>query len=577
MTIRSVWPAAALPPAVKVTLAVCAFVTLSANGSFFAGALRDRAFTAPSTWGFALALVVGVFALHLLLMALMFAMLPQRLHKLGLASVLALSASAGYFVRQYGVVLDPGMLQNVLHTDVAEARELFSGTFALHLLLYALLPLALLWRTPMPPVPWRRALAWRVLLPVAAALLAVACVLAIFQPLSALMRNQRSLRYALTPANVVWSLASVAQRRFVTPPGARQAIGLDAQPGPAMTLAVRPRVLVLVVGETARAANWGLNAGTRPGEAQPRQTTPELARLPVLNFARTTACGTSTEVSLPCMFAPVGRRDYDEARIKHSESLLHVLDRAGVRVHWRDNQSGCKGVCDGLPGDEVAALNVAGLCNDGRCFDEGLVADLDDRLRVLARSAAAAPGAAPSTQIWVLHMLGSHGPSYFRRYPPAFERFKPTCTSDELRGCTEQQIANAYDNSLLYTDHVLATAIRTLQAHAGAVDSALVFASDHGESLGEAGLFLHGMPYAIAPDVQKEVPFVMWVGDGFAAGIGLNLACLQTRATVPAAHDHLFHTVLSLLDVRSALYERSFDLSDGCRNTATAALPTKQR
>jgi lipid A ethanolaminephosphotransferase len=408
--------------------------------------------------------------------------------------------------------------------------------------------------------------------PIGAALLAVACLLSIFQPFSALMRNQRSLRYMLTPANVMWSLGAVVQRRLAQPPGERQAIGLDAAAGPAMTAAKRPRVLVFVVGETARAANWGLNGPRADGSV--RQTTPELSRLQVLNFPDTTACGTSTEVSLPCMFAPIGRRDYDETRIKRSESLLHVLARAGVKVHWRDNQSGCKGVCAGLPADEVASLNVAGLCTGERCLDEGLVGDLDERLRALAK-ANGGPSPVPGTQIWLLHMLGSHGPSYFRRYPPAFERFTPTCTSDDLRGCAVEHIANAYDNSLLYTDHVLATAIRTLQSHAGAVDGALMFVSDHGESLGEAGLFLHGMPYPIAPDVQKKVPFVMWLGEGFAAGIGLNLVCLQARSSKPAAHDHLFHTVLSLLDVRTALHEAAFDLTDGCRPPAATAAPAK--
>jgi lipid A ethanolaminephosphotransferase len=259
-------------------------------------------------------------------------------------------------------------------------------------------------------------------------------------------------------------------------------------------------------------------------------------------------------------------------RIQFSESLLHVVARAGVKVHWRDNQSGCKGVCAGLPGDEVAALNVAGLCTGGRCFDEGLVADLDERLRALVKTAPTR-GAAP-TQIWVLHMLGSHGPAYYRRYPPAFERFTPACSSDELRGCSVQSIVNAYDNSLLYTDHVLATAVRTLQSRAGAVDAALMFVSDHGESLGEAGLFLHGMPYQIAPDVQKKVPLVLWFGEGFAAGIGLDLACLRARSEKPAAHDHLFHTVLSLLDVRTALHEAAFDLTDGCRAKAVASAAT---
>ena len=570
-----------LPQSVRVLLAVCAFITLSANSGFFAAALRDRDIATPSTWGFALALAVGVFALHLLLASIAWLVLPQRAFKAVLALMLVLAAVAGYFVRQYGVVLDPGMLENVVNTDMAETRELLSGTFALHLLLYAAVPLALLWRTPMPLLPWRRAWVWRLLLPVLAAVLTAGALLSMFQPFSALMRNQKSLRYQLTPANVVWSLGAVAQRRLATPPGARQAIGIDAVAGPVMAAAPRPRVLLLVIGETARAANWGLNAA-KPGLAgnSARDTTPELARLPVLNFSDATACGTSTEVSLPCMFAPVGRRDYDEARIRNSESLLHVLARAGVHVHWRDNQSGCKGVCQGLPGDEVAALNIAGLCSGGRCLDEGLVADLDERLRALQRNDGKNGGnggnggngtLGKDTYVWVLHMLGSHGPSYFRRYPPAFEHFTPVCKSDELRGCAPAEIANAYDNSLRYTDHVLATAVRTLQAHAASVDAAMLFVSDHGESLGEAGLFLHGMPYPIAPDVQKRVPWVMWFGEGFAAGLALDLACLRNKNAAPVAHDHLFHTVLGMVDVRTSVHEPAWDLINGCRNPPVAA------
>ena len=181
------------------------------------------------------------------------------------------------------------------------------------------------------------------------------------------------------------------------------------------------------------------------------------------------------------------------------ESLLHVLARAGVAVHWRDNQSGCKGVCEGLPSEELSAVVAPGLCPEGRCFDGGLVQDLDERLQ-----------RARGTQVWVLHMLGSHGPSYFRRYPPPFARFQPECRQDELRNCSEQEIINAYDNSVLYTDHVVATAVSKLRAAQDRVDSALIFVSDHGESLGESGLYLHGMPYAIAPKVQTEVPMVMW-------------------------------------------------------------------
>jgi len=312
----------------------------------------------------------------------------------------------------------------------------------------------------------------------------------------------------------------------------------------------RPLVVVFVVGETARAANWGLNGYAR-------QTTPELAKLPVITFTDVTACGTNTEVSLPCMFAPVGRRDHDEERIRRQETLLHVLARAGVGVRWRDNQSGCKGVCDGLPNERVHDLKPDGLCSDGRCLDEGLLHGLPQWLR-----------GTQGTQLLVLHQLGNHGPSYFRRYPAAFDRFTPACRHDDLRRCSTDEIVNAYDNALLYTDHVLAKLIAELDAASARVDSALVYVSDHGESLGEANLYLHGLPFAIAPDVQKKVPMLIWLSRGFGSAAGLDEACLRRRAAQPAAHDHLFHTLLSLLDVRTALHEPEWDLTRGCTPAA---------
>jgi lipid A ethanolaminephosphotransferase len=324
----------------------------------------------------------------------------------------------------------------------------------------------------------------------------------------------------------------------------------------------RPLVLVLVVGETARAANWGL-----AGYA--RDTTPRLRALPVLDFGTVAACGTNTETSLPCMFAPVGRRDYDAARIRGQESLLHVLNRAGVAVHWRDNQSGCKGVCDGLPGDRPTPATAPGLCQGDRCLDEALIHDLDQRLAKL--------GTAPSTQVWVLHMLGNHGPAYFRRYPPTFAAFEPACRDEDLGLCTPQSIVNAYDNALRYTDEVLARTVERLTAHAGSVDSALLYVSDHGESLGEMGLYLHGLPYSIAPDVQKQVPMVFWSSNGFESAAGLQRGCLQgplrQRAQAGGVtHDNLFHTVLGLMDVRTAVHEPQLDLVAPCRS-ATASLP----
>jgi lipid A ethanolaminephosphotransferase len=206
-------------------------------------------------------------------------------------------------------------------------------------------------------------------------------------------------------------------------------------------------------------------------------------------------------------------------------------------------------VCDGLPFENVRALAPT-LCDAEHCLDEGLLHGLPAQL-----------AQAQGTQLWVLHPLGNHGPAYFRRYPPAFERFTPACHDDDLRRCSPGEIVNAYDNALLYTDHVLAQLQRTLAAAADRVDSVLVYVSDHGESLGENHLFLHGLPYAIAPDVQKKVPMLMWA----SAGSGVDNGCLRRRAAQPAAHDHLFHTLLGLLDVRTALHEAAYDLAAGCR------------
>jgi lipid A ethanolaminephosphotransferase len=539
-------------PSEWVLLAVSLLWVLTCHQPFFTAALQGRTWSDPSAWGFAAALCVGLVALNFVVLALL---CHGRLLKPVLAVLLVVAAGSTHFMQAFGVYLDPSMLRNALRTDVGEARELLSFGFVVRLLLQAALPIALLWGVRLRERTWGRVLGLRLLWTVGGVAVLVGAVMAVFQPFSSLMRNHKAMRYLITPTNVLWSAGSVVAEDLKGAAKPRQPIGLDAKPGPRMQARTRPTVLVVVVGETARAANWGLNDYAR-------QTTPALAKIPALvNFRQVTSCGTNTEVSVPCLFAPVGRRDYDEVAIRGSESLLHVLHRAGVGVLWRDNQSGCKGVCEGLPSEEMVKLNPPGLCADGRCLDEALLLGLDARL-----------AQAQGTQVLVLHQLGNHGPSYFRRYPDAFATFQPACQHDDLRQCSTAEIVNAYDNVLLYTDHVLATLIEKLQARAATVDSAVVYVSDHGESLGESNLFLHGLPYAIAPDVQKQVPMVVWLSEGLTRATGLDTDCLRRRAAQPAAHDHLFHTVLGLAGVQTALYAPAWDLLQGCRSS-TPVLP----
>lgn len=522
------------------------FWVLVVNRAFFAALGADL--SQASGWGFVLAMAVFVLATHALLLALLG---WKGLFKPVLSLLILTAAGTSYFTHQFGIYLDPSMVRNVIRTDVAESRELLSLGLVLHMALVAGLPLLLLWRLRWQPRPLLQGL-WRRLAFVGLMLaLAVAAVMSVFQPFASLMRNHKEVRYLITPANAVWSLSQVLWGDAQGAAKPREPIGLDAQLLPPAAQRERPLVLVLVLGETVRAANWGLSGYAR-------QTTPALAALNVWNAGAVEACGTNTEVSVPCLFAPVGRRDYDEKRIRGQQSLLHVLQRAGVQVHWRDNQSGCKGVCDDLPQEMVSASMAPDLCEGGRCLDEALFRDLDQRLQQVAQGR--------DVHVWVMHMLGNHGPSYFRRYPPAFARFTPECRSDDLKACSVPEIVNAYDNAVLYTDHLLAQAIGQLKAREAQVDSALLYVSDHGESLGESGLFLHGLPYAIAPAVQKQVPMVFWASQGLGKGTRTDPGCMRQRWTAGGlAHDHVFHTVLGLLGVQTALHEKSLDLSEGCR------------
>lgn len=518
-------------------LAVSLYFSMFSNGEFWRNVI-----VAPAVqWKLAAALFVIITAVHALLLGML---IHRRYARPVLAVLILVTAVATYYMGSYGVYLDSDMLRNILHTDRKESSELLSWRLLMPVL-FAGLPIALLWRVRLRERPWRRALAIRTGFLAVLLLAFTGAAMLSFQDLSSLIRNRREVRYLVTPANYLVSLARVVT---ASPPGSRPAktpIGQDARQLPRIA-GRKPRLLVLVVGETARARNWGLNGYAR-------QTTPELSRLDVINFPDVTACGSSTEVSLPCMFSPYGRHDYDQKKIRDHQSLLHVLEHAGIRTLWRDNQSGCKGVCEGLAIQQLDDADDPELCNGKRCLDEILLRGLDD----------AVPAGA-GDRVVVLHQLGNHGPNYFERYPAGFRRYSPVCESTDLGACDRQAIVNAYDNALGYTDHVLAKLVGQLGRNTD-YDTAMIYLSDHGESLGEKGLYLHGVPYAIAPEEQTRVPMVMWLSPGFAATSKLDVACLRREAAEPASQDNLFPSVLGLLDVRTTLYDPDRDLFAGCR------------
>lgn len=531
-----------------LVLAGVVYVLAACNGPFWRAALAGRDLSDPGAFGFAIALFCALAALQVGLVCLV---ASRRTVRPMLAALLLLAAALSFYIDRYAVYFDRHMLRNVLATQWSEARELLGPALLGHLLLWGGLPaLALWWPRLARRRPWQAAgirSAWIV----GAAAVLVASLAPVFADFASLMRNHKEVRHLLTPGNAVAAAALQAWGRDARAAGPLQPVATDARMAAARQSG-RPALFVLVVGETARAANFSL-------DGYARATNPELAQRQVINFSQATACGTSTEVSLPCMFSVSGRAAYDEAAIRSHESLLHVLRRAGMQVLWRDNQSGCKGVCEGLPAEQLDRAGVPGLCPDGPCFDEVLLHGLD---RIV--------GDAHGNLFVVLHQLGSHGPAYWRRYPPAFRHWTPACEQDELRRCSREEIVNAYDNSLLYTDHFLAALIDFLQARQDRFDTALLYVSDHGESLGESGLYLHGVPYPIAPPEQTHVPMLAWVSPSFARSAHLDLGCLRGRAGQPVSHDHLFHSLLGVLDVQTAAYQPGRDLFRPCRSVAVA-------
>ena len=525
-------------------LVVIAWTIATANFAWWNAVGQGRDWLQPSSWIFLLCCFTTLLALHFALLApLAFRWVVRPL----LSVIVVASATAAWYMHNYAVMLDPTMIQNVLRTDTREARDLLNGDMLAWVAGWSAPAVAFTWWVKLRPVAPLRALAIRGLSVLAACGLATLAFLVISRDLTSFMRNEREARYLITPGNLFYGLAVQSAHRVEDIHVARAPVGTDAH----FTRAAwhdPPRVLVLVVGETARAANFSLLG-------YPRETNPQLALAGVTAFSNVTSCGTSTEVSVPCMFSPYGRANYDERRIRNSEGLLNVLVRAGYTVRWLDNQSGCKGACKG------AGIDYEKLCTGDECDDA-----------ILPRRLSAELPRVESNTVFVLHMMGNHGPAYFKRYPPGFRRFLPDCATAELRKCSREQVVNAYDNAILYTDHVLAGVIRTLAQDPRRLESAMIYVSDHGESLGEHGLYLHGVPYAIAPDYQTHVPLVVWLSRQMTASGDVDLACVRGKSHRAFSHDNLFHSVLGLMDVQTTAYHASSDIFDGCRGSMPRAL-----
>lgn len=461
------------------------------------------------------------------------------------------SAAAQYFISTFGIVIDRSMITNILDTTPAESFALMSTKMVLTILLTAIVPVLIAWFIKIKPAQSAlRSIAYRAVSIVISALLIVLVALLFYKDYASLFRNNKELVKSLSPSNsIVASLSWYSHNRMDNLPLVR--IGEDAQQRPEMKNGPRKNLTILVVGETSRAANFSLGG-------YERETNPLLKQDNVIYFPNATSCGTATAVSVPCMFSGMTREHYDDQLAHHQEGLLDIIQRAGIQVLWNENDGGCKGACDRVPHQDVTQLNLAEYCIKGECQDEILFHDLASYIDKLQGDG-----------IIVLHTIGSHGPTYYNRYPAQFRKFTPTCDTNEIQGCSQQQLVNTYDNTILYIDYIVDKAIKLLQSKQDRFSTSLVYLSDHGESLGENGVYLHGLPYSIAPETQKHIPMLIWLSDDYQKRYSVNNQCLQKNAREKAvSQDNLFPTMLGILGVSTKEYRAEDDILTSCREQA---------
>jgi lipid A ethanolaminephosphotransferase len=492
--------------------------------------------------------LIGVFLFLVIFFNIVLSLLPFRwIGRPLLSLILPLAALTTYFMMEYGVAIDSRMIQNVFETDFNEAKALFTWKGLLYFLLLGVLPVVLLWRASIRRLTWKAALKARGI-SIGISMLVIALIAMVFyQSFATVLRNNRDIRYYLVPNNYLKGVMDYFHDSSDVPVVVA-AIGTDAHRPAALAQRPRKTLVVLVIGETARAANFSL-------DGYARDTNPELSKQAgLINFSQAHSCGTETAVSLPCLLSDLGHENYSLKKASGQENLLDVVKRSGVHVLWVENQSGCKRTCDRVERINTTDMKVPLYCANGECHDEILI----DELRKYADTMK-------EDSLVVLHEMGSHGPAYYQRYPAAFQRFTPVCNTNLLDKCSKEQMVNAYDNTILYTDHVLSSLIDTLRSYSGRYDTAMMYMSDHGESLGEYGLYLHGAPYVLAPDFQRHIPAIVWLSPGFQESTGIHADCVAKKKDEPISHDNIFHSILGLLDIQTNVYKPDLDLFAHCK------------
>jgi lipid A ethanolaminephosphotransferase len=520
-----------------ITLAAL-FVVVFGNYAFFKNSLKVYEFSAANAL-----FIISLFILLFCVTVFIFALCASKYTTKPLLIITLLTSSfASYFMNSYNVVMDDEMIRNTIQTDIYESSDLFTLKLALYVLLLGVLPAIYVYKVQVNYGSFKQEI-FRKIRTLLFALIAIIIIIFSFSKFYAsFVREHKPLRYYTNPTYWIYSVGkyiSDADNRDVA---LLKEIGQDAQIILENGEHDKKELIILVVGEAARADRFSLNG-------YKRETNPNLKKEDIINFPNMHSCGTSTAESVPCMFSIFDREDYSYNKAASTQNILDVLAHTGrIKILWRDNNSDSKGVAIRMQYENYKTPANNTLCADAECRDEGMLIGLDTYIKKHEGKDV----------LIVLHQMGNHGPAYYKRYPKEFEKFTPVCKTNQLEKCSMEEIGNAYDNALLYTDYFLAKVINFLKPYDKTHEAAMVYMSDHGESLGENGLYLHGLPYFMAPETQTHIGSLIWLGDSIKEDIDVKK--LKSYSDQRFSQDNLFHSLLGLFEVDTEVYKQEHDI-----------------
>lgn len=532
----------------QLTFIISIFFVLFYNFTFFRRTLVVYPIDIQNVFFLASIVIILISATNLMLSLLLLIMNAflravrlKTIYKSFFLVVFFLAMLAAYVMDTYSTVIDDTMLLNILKTDAKESLDLVTIKLFFYIIFLFIVPMVLVYKTEVKEALFKQDLILKLKTILISVIVIFVMTISFGKFYASFLREQKPLRYYTNPTYWIYSMGKFGSTFFKNPHRTLEAIGSDS----IIPLHDIDRDLViLVVGETARRDSFSLNGNKN-------ETNPLLKKENVLSFTNTTSCGTSTAISVPCMFSHFGRGKFNVDDANSTENLLDVLSHTkDVNVLWRDNNSDSKGVAIRAKFEDYKTSATNTIC-DEECRDVGMLVGLQKHIDNVKEKDI----------LIVLHQMGNHGPAYYKRYPKEFEVFNPVCKTSELGKCTNEEITNAYDNAVLYTDYFLSKVIELLKANSMKFNTAMLYVSDHGESLGENGIYLHGLPYMMAPKEQKDVAMVMWFGGEMESET--NYVLLKKRLNEPYSHDNVFHTILGMFEVESPVYKPELDILNG--------------